>query len=166
MKLGRNLARTFLDYYKLQNLIVFNPSTAITPKLNSQFLNMKISGSNSNQQTSGTSSSLLNANNMSGLLNSPSNGNGGSNGNLNGSNSFSNATSLLNGNAKTIRRPERSNGHLTQTLKPLSSMSLNANSNSSISASANGGELSSQQSTGTSQGSRHAAKFYIENGLE
>lgn len=32
MKLGRNLARTFLDYYKLQNLIIFNPTTAITPK--------------------------------------------------------------------------------------------------------------------------------------
>ena len=26
MKLGRNLARTFLDYYKLQNHIVFKPS--------------------------------------------------------------------------------------------------------------------------------------------
>lgn len=35
MKLGRNLARTFLDYYKLQNYIVFNPSAAIMPKLNS-----------------------------------------------------------------------------------------------------------------------------------
>lgn len=35
MKLGRNLARTFLDYYKLQNYIVFNPSTSIMPKLNS-----------------------------------------------------------------------------------------------------------------------------------
>jgi hypothetical protein len=27
MKLGRNLARTFLDYYKLQNYIIFKPST-------------------------------------------------------------------------------------------------------------------------------------------
>ncbi|CAF0840405.1 unnamed protein product [Brachionus calyciflorus] len=34
MKLGRNLARTFLDFYKLQNYIVFNPSAAIMPKLN------------------------------------------------------------------------------------------------------------------------------------
>jgi hypothetical protein len=35
MKLGRNLARTFLDYYKLQNHIIFNPTAAIMPKLNS-----------------------------------------------------------------------------------------------------------------------------------
>lgn len=33
MKLGRNLARTFLDYYKLQNHIVFNPTAALMPKL-------------------------------------------------------------------------------------------------------------------------------------
>ena len=155
MKLGRNLARTFLDYYKLQNLIVFNPSTAITPKLNSQFLNMKIS--NSNNSNTGASSSLLNANNVSGLLiNSPSSNGVNSSANLNGASGYS------NGNAKTIKRPERSSGHLTQTLKPLSSMSLNTNSNSSISANAE-----AQQQPSTSQGtSRHTAKFYIENGLD
>ena len=38
MKLGRNLARTFLDYYKLQNHIIFNPVTAIAPKANNSFL--------------------------------------------------------------------------------------------------------------------------------
>lgn len=48
MKLGRNLARTFLDYYKLQNYIVFNPSTSIMPKLNN-------TSSFSNYRTSNTS---------------------------------------------------------------------------------------------------------------
>ena len=47
MKLGRNLARTFLDYYKLQNLIIFNPVTAIVPKTNnSSFFNFKSGLSN------------------------------------------------------------------------------------------------------------------------
>ena len=32
MKLGRNLARTFLDYYKLQNHIVFKPAHSLSTK--------------------------------------------------------------------------------------------------------------------------------------
>ena len=66
MKLGRNLARTFLDYYKLQNLIIFNPSTSITPKVNnSQLVSIK------NQSTSllGTTT---NTNGNNNILNSSS----------------------------------------------------------------------------------------------
>ena len=32
MKLGRNLARTFLDYYKLNGCISTKPTSSITPK--------------------------------------------------------------------------------------------------------------------------------------
>lgn len=32
MKLGRNLARTFLDYYKMTGLISAKPSSSIVPK--------------------------------------------------------------------------------------------------------------------------------------
>ena len=32
MKLGRNLARTFLDYYKLNGYISTKPTSSITPK--------------------------------------------------------------------------------------------------------------------------------------
>lgn len=32
MKLGRNVARTFLDYYKLVGYISAKPSSSITPK--------------------------------------------------------------------------------------------------------------------------------------
>jgi hypothetical protein len=32
MKLGRNLARTFLDYYKMTGLISTKPSSSIEPK--------------------------------------------------------------------------------------------------------------------------------------
>jgi hypothetical protein len=38
MKLGRNLARTFLDYYKLQNYIVFKPITI--PKTVTDYTNL------------------------------------------------------------------------------------------------------------------------------
>lgn len=57
MKLGRNLARTFLDYYKLQNYIVFNPSAAIMPKLN-----------NSTGFSTYRSSSILTNSNANGTL--------------------------------------------------------------------------------------------------
>lgn len=77
MKLGRNLARTFLDYYKLQNYIVFNPTTTSMPKLTASTtcLNLK-----SHHQTSSTSpvqgssnASLKNLNNAA--SNSASNSN-------------------------------------------------------------------------------------------
>lgn len=32
MKLGRNLARTFLDYYKLSGIISTKPTSSIVPK--------------------------------------------------------------------------------------------------------------------------------------
>lgn len=63
MKLGRNLARTFLDYYKLQNIIVFNPvSTTLIPKLasSSTYLNLK--------SQSNTSPSPVQTGNSSGNL--------------------------------------------------------------------------------------------------
>ena len=43
MKLGRNLARTFLDYYKLQNHIIINPVASISSKLqnNNSLYNIK-----------------------------------------------------------------------------------------------------------------------------
>jgi hypothetical protein len=41
MKLGRNLARTFLDYYKLQNYIIFKPST-VTIKNSDSSMNMDL----------------------------------------------------------------------------------------------------------------------------
>ncbi|KAI8786838.1 cytosolic carboxypeptidase 6 [Biomphalaria glabrata] len=36
MKLGRNVARTFLDYYKLVGYISIKPSSGLTPKPSSQ----------------------------------------------------------------------------------------------------------------------------------
>ena len=60
MKLGRNLARTFLDYYKLQNHIVFNPSAVIMPKLNTNANYIKNTTSllNPNPSQNSLSSSL------------------------------------------------------------------------------------------------------------
>ena len=62
MKLGRNLARTFLDYYKLQNFIVFKPSNV--PK-NNDFSNStsliksrKLSQTNSKINSISTPNSL------------------------------------------------------------------------------------------------------------
>lgn len=84
MKLGRNLARTFLDYYKLQNIIVFNPSTGVIPKLstNTTYLNLKSSQSSTSPVQGGIgsgNSKNLHANAFSSAtgLNSP--GSGGAN---------------------------------------------------------------------------------------
>ncbi|MFN9959808.1 MAG: hypothetical protein ACK55I_42535, partial [bacterium] len=78
MKLGRNLARTFLDYYKLQNLIIFNPSTSITPKINhSSLVSIKNQATsliaNTTTNTNLSSSSGTNINNLA-YLNSNNNG--------------------------------------------------------------------------------------------
>jgi cytosolic carboxypeptidase protein 6 len=99
MKLGRNLGRTFLDYYKLQNLIIINPTTSIsmTPKVSSFDLNQ-----NKNQSTS-TNSNNNNNNSSASLISN----NDSSSGNLTSNNS-------------NIKR----NVNSSQALKPLSSLKL------------------------------------------
>jgi hypothetical protein len=140
MKLGRNLARTFLDYYKLQNHIVFNPTTSITPKLvGSNYL--KNSSISQNLNINGYGSTNNGNNNNLNVNSNVNNGNG-------------NISSIKTNNS--IKRS--SNNNIIQALKPLSSLSLAAaagNSTSSMSnTSANPGlntanTHSSQQSSNT-----------------
>jgi hypothetical protein len=131
MKLGRNLARTFLDYYKLQNYIVFNPAAAIMPKLNT---------SNSYYKNSNP---LLKSDNTALTSNNINNG----------------SQNLGSGGGKNANSKQRSTSNLsmhTPILKPLNNLSANAlssnnnhnHSNSSMSnASGNSNEQSGPSSS-------------------
>ncbi len=120
MKLGRNLARTFLDYYKLQNHIIFNPTTAIAPKLTNQNF-LKSSNTSQNLQ------SFNSANSNNGTASSIC-----TNGSSAKNNSASvDASSNYQASAKQVST-SRSSKSINQTLKPLSSMSLSGNSSSSL----------------------------------
>lgn len=143
MKLGRNLARTFLDYYKLQNHIVFNPTTAIAPKLTNQSF---LKSSNTSQNLQSFSSSNNNNN---------SNGNGiYTNGSSNKNNSASaDASSNNQASAKQISS-SRSSKTINQTLKPLSSMSLSGNSSSSLNNGKDSNNNNSVSNTTPSLGSQ------------
>lgn len=114
MKLGRNLARTFLDYYKLQNLIIFNPTTSIQPKL---------TGSNY-LKTSNTSQNLSNYNYSN---------NGSSSAYKDNPNSKDNNNTSSNTLSSKPVSTSRSSKSINQTLKPLSSLNLAGNSTSSLS---------------------------------
>lgn len=146
MKLGRNLARTFLDYYKLQNHIVFNPTTAIAPKLTNQSF-LKSSNTSQNLQ----SYSSANSNN--------SNGNGiYTNGSSSKNNSASaDASSNNQASAKQVST-NRSSKSINQTLKPLSSMSLSGNSSSSLNNTKDSNNNNSTSNTAPSMESQVATE--------
>lgn len=136
MKLGRNLARTFLDYYKLQNIIVFSPSSTLVPKLNSAaYLNLKSPTNTSpNQQNNANSNSSKSLNNTFGSSGSISSGMGG----INKKKAFQTSSTL-------------------QSLKP-SSYSVIANSPSSMS----NGSVNNDSTNGKTT----TAKFFLDNELE
>ena len=137
MKLGRNLARTFLDYYKLQNLIIFNPTTSIQPKL---------TGSNY-LKTSNTSQNLSNFNYSNNGSNSAYKDNA-----INKDNNNTNSNTLSSKPVST----SRSSKSINQTLKPLSSLNLAGNSTSSLTnnkeSSGNVGGTAPQTSTEAASG--------------
>ena len=158
MKLGRNLARTFLDYYKLQNHIVFNPSASIAPKL-----------------------PLATTSTKSGQSSSASSNNGG----INLPTSHSNGT-LSSASSNNNFKGKRSSSNLSHSLKPLSQLNLNNSSSNSLpnqtlinpatetnttpttSAAANNNNSHNSASSYNSAllSSRHSTKFFIDNGFE
>ena len=148
MKLGRNLARTFLDYYKLQNHIVFNPTAAIIPKLANASSYLKNTTSLLN--STGTSSS--------------------------GSNTVLSSSLLANNGGKFSNNVKRSSSNVTVQgpLKPIASPGLIHNSNSSMSngsggsqtANANANNDNATSTVLTAAGnnsSNKSTKFYLDN---
>lgn len=141
MKLGRNLARTFLDYYKLQNYIVFNPNISNMPKLN----NLK------NTTEPALSHLYTNKDNNSTHSSMSSNNQYGNN----------NGTS----NSKTSKR---SSSNLSQSLKPLNS-SIAINSTSSManlpqtSTSLNVDNSNQNNNSTSPNAASKSPKFFIDN---
>jgi hypothetical protein len=165
MKLGRNLARTFLDYYKLQNHIVFNPSTSIIPKLNNSIVNYK------NLPNTSLQANANQSNNTNSNSNSLPNGNYQGAASTNGAsssipNNISSSLANINSNSKLSNK--RSPSNLTaHALKPLSSLGLN-NPNSSSSLSNNSTNLNETManSNNPSQKPQTQSKFLVENSFE
>lgn len=139
MKLGRNLARTFLDYYKLQNIIVFNPaSSTLMPKLASSTTYLNLKSHQQNSSTSPVQSSNGNLKNLSSL-------------NAGGANSANSSTA----NKKKAMQQTAST---SQILKTTPSFSLSANLPSSPSA-ANSNDTNEKAPSPTT-------KFFLDNELE
>lgn len=159
MKLGRNLARTFLDYYKLQNFIVFNPSTGIIPKINNQsYLNYKTPAQT--QSNGNMSSNSIYGSNTN--LNAAANSYSGSTSNMNIANT---SFAILNSNKNSKKSPTSNTA-----LKPLSSLSITANSTSSLSNNSNNLNQQSEPNANVASLSQSTnnkkPKFFIENGFD
>ena len=134
MKLGRNLARTFLDYYKLQNLIIFNPTTAITPKnvnyIKTSNTSQNLSSFNANTTTpaNATNPNNITANNTNQVTNN--NGSSSASTSKDSSSSIAAPVNNNNNNNKPVST-SRMSKNINQTLKPLSSLSLAGHNSSS-----------------------------------
>ena len=169
MKLGRNLARTFLDYYKLQNHIVFNPSTSIIPKLNNSLVNYKnlpntslLTNTNNNSNANNNNNSSISSN-INNNYATPS---------ANGATSISSSLANLNSNNKmsTKRSPSNLTAH---ALKPLSSLGLNnpvssssLSNNSTTLAPQNEANVNSTSVNNLTPKSQAQSKFLVENSFE
>jgi hypothetical protein len=171
MKLGRNLARTFLDYYKLQNHIVFNPSTSIIPKLNNSLVNYK-NLPNTSLLTSTNTNNSSNANNNNNSSISSNINNNYANPSANGATSISSSLANLNSNNKmsTKRSPSNLTAH---ALKPLSSLGLNnpvssssLSNNSTTLAPQNEANVNSTSVNNLTPKSQAQSKFLVENSFE
>ena len=194
MKLGRNLARTFLDYYKLQNHIVFNPSTSVIPKLNNtSLINYKNLPNTSLLASANLNTAALNINNGNG---SSTNINSSINNNNNNNNSNSNLAAISTNNAAINQNGligniaisalsnskmsnKRSPTSLTaQALKPIATLAaINPNSSSSLSTNSsslntvgdvnsNGSTLVNPQQPQPAPKPQAQAKFLVENSFD
>jgi len=175
MKLGRNLARTFLDYYKLQNHIVFNPSTSIIPKLNNSLVNYKNLPNTSlltNTNTNNNSNANNNNNNNNSTISSNINNNNYATPSANGAASISSSLANLNSNNKMSSK--RSPSNLTaHALKPLSSLGLNnpvssssLSNNSTTLAPQNEANVNATSVNNLTPKSQAQSKFLVENSFE
>ncbi len=153
MKLGRNLARTFLDYYKLQNLIIFNPTTAIAPKnvnyIKTSNTSQNLSSFNVNNTVSPTASATNPVGSTS--TTTPTNTNNINNGSNSASTCKDSSSSIASVKPASTTRMSK---NINQTLKPLSSLSLGGNSSSSLSnvkddTASNGKTVMPQSATST-----------------
>ena len=171
MKLGRNLARTFLDYYKLQNHIVFNPSTSIIPKLNNSLVNYK-NLPNTSLLTNTNTNNNSNANNNNNNTISSNINNNYATPSANGATSISSSLANLNSNNKmsTKRSPSNLTAH---ALKPLSSLGLNnpvssssLSNNSTTLAPQNEANVNSTSVNNLTPKSQAQSKFLVENSFE
>ena len=171
MKLGRNLARTFLDYYKLQNHIVFNPSTSIIPKLNNSLVNYK-NLPNTSLLTNTNTNNNSNANNNNNSNISSNINNNYATPSANGAASISSSLANLNSNNKmsTKRSPSNLTAH---ALKPLSSLGLNnpvssssLSNNSTTLAPQNEANVNSTSVNNLTPKSQAQSKFLVENSFE